>query len=146
MKFKMNWGWGILITIVFFMALTMVRVFIFMNQDVNLVSDNYYDKEVKYQQQIDTEKRTLSSKQEVDVKYLKGGVDISFPSSSKISGSLYFYRPSNFADDFTLPINLDNSDKQMVDVSTKEKGYWRLKINWTENNKEYYTEKVLMFE
>lgn len=140
----MNWGWGILITIVLFMALTMVRVVYLMNQDVDLVTNNYYEKELKYQQQIDKEKRTEKLKQGVDVRYSGNNVNVTFPKMKDISGDLYFYRPSDFKEDFKVPITVGESYVQTVNVGNLQKGYWRLQINWAGNNEQYYTEKAIM--
>ena len=140
----MNWGWGILITIVLFMALTLARVIYLMNQDVDLVTNNYYEKELKYQQQIDKEKRTERLKQSVDVKYSGNKLQVIFPNMKNITGDLYFYRPSSYKKDFQLPISIDDSFVQTVNVDTLEKGYWRVRINWGGNNEQYYTEKAIM--
>ena len=95
MKIKWNWGWGILLTIILFMGLTLARVLYFMNRDVDLVTDHYYDKEIKYQQQIDKEKRTVKLNENLNVEYSGSLLHVMFPKDSAISGDLYFYRPAN---------------------------------------------------
>ncbi len=114
-----------------------------MNQDVDLVTDNYYDKEVKYQQQIDTEKRTDALEKNIDVNILNNTLIVTFPDSSNVNGELYFYRPSDFKKDFKIPIKIDNKREQAVNISKVEKGYWKLKVSWNMNNYEYYSEKSI---
>ena len=53
MKLQISWGTGIVIAFAIFMAVTVSTAVYMMNQDVNLVADDYYDQEIKYQQQID---------------------------------------------------------------------------------------------
>ncbi|MCG6915274.1 FixH family protein, partial [bacterium BMS3Abin03] len=79
MKKKANWGTGIFISYSVFMLLTIITAVYFMNQDVSLVTDDYYQQELKYQDQIDKIERTnaLSEKPAIDFDGL--GVNISFP-------------------------------------------------------------------
>ena len=126
------------------MALTMVRVVYFMNQDVNLVTDHYYDKEIKYQQQIDKEERTAKLGEDIKIDYSGNLLTITFPKDEKPTGDFYFYRPANLHKDFKIPINTDNNYTQLLDVSKLDKGLWKLQINWSVNKKDYYTEKTLM--
>ena len=49
MKLKLNWGTGIAIVIAIFMVITIATVVYLMNQDVELVTDDYYKKELKEQ-------------------------------------------------------------------------------------------------
>ena len=116
MKIKWNWGWGIFLSIVLFMATIIIIVATMMNREVDLVTDKYYGK----------------------------FLSLTFPKDVKASGGLYFYRPANLHKDFLVPINLDNNFSQLLDVSKLDKGLWKLQINWSINNKDYYTEKTLM--
>jgi hypothetical protein len=144
MKNKWNWGWGILIAIILFMGLTIARVLFFMDMDVDLVTDHYYDKEIKYQQQIDKEKRTAELNEKIKVNYSGNYIVVSFPKAEMPTGNLYFYRPANFHKDFQVPIEPDKNFNQLLDVSRLDKGLWRLQISWSSNKKDYYSEKTLM--
>lgn len=141
MKIKFNWGLGILLSIILFMTASLIAVFFMMNRDVDLVANNYYEKEIKYQNQIDMEKRTSELNEKINVKVSNKTLFVSFPDTVNITGELYFYRPSDYKKDFTIPISLDNKREQSVDVSNLLKGYWRLKVNWIMNNNEYYSEQ-----
>ena len=48
-KSKFNWGTGILITIIIFMVITIGTVVFLMNQDVDLVTSDYYNKGIQHQ-------------------------------------------------------------------------------------------------
>lgn len=141
MKIKFNWGLGILLSIILFMTASLIAVFFMMNRDVDLVANNYYEKEIKYQNQIDMEKRTSELNEKINVRVSNKTLFVSFPDTVKITGQLYFYRPSDYKKDFTIPISLDNKREQSVDVSNLLKGYWRLKVSWIMNNNEYYSEQ-----
>ncbi len=144
MKIKWNWGWGILLSIIIFMAVVTTIVAFMMNREVDLVTDKYYDKEIKYQQQIDKEKRAVLLNENVKIGYTGKILNITFPSDSGITGELYFYRPSDLHKDFKIPIKLSDKSSQFLDVSTLERGLWKLQINWSADKKDFYTEKTLM--
>ena len=143
-KWKWNWGWGIFVSIVLFMTIIVVIVASMMNREVDLVTDSYYDKEIKYQQQIDKEKRTAELSKKIVVNYTGNYVNITFPKDEKPTGDLYFYRPANLHKDFKVPINPDKNFSQVLDVSKLDRGLWKLQISWSVNNNDYYTEKILM--
>ncbi len=144
MKSKWNWGWGILIAIILFMGLTLARVIFFMDKDVDLVTDHYYDKEIKYQQQIDKEKRAMQPGENVQVNYSREILSLTFPADSSITGHLYFYRPADLHKDFKVPIKIDKKFSQLINVSRLDKGLWKLQISWSINKNDFYTEKTLM--
>ena len=94
---KFNWGHGILIICVGFVLLCVVTAIIFMRQDVELVSNNYYDKEIQYQDKINILKHTRDLHADVQIEYSGNFITFHFPDihNSKIkSGDILFFRPS----------------------------------------------------
>ena len=145
MKAKLNWGTGILIGIIVFVVISITMTVIFMTQDVSLVSDNYYEKSLSYQDEIDKQSRTKSLDEQVKINFSGELVTISLPSdyiSKDISGEIFFYRPSNPKLDFVLPLQLVQG-KQIIPVERLEKGFWRLKLNWTMDGNKYYNERAI---
>ena len=144
---KFNWGTGIFISIAIFMIITVILTVIFMNQRVDLVTNNYYEKTLTYQNQIDTYKRTAELKEKVSFNYADNKIDISFPDSylrQVNDGKLYFYRPSDSRKDFTIPIKLDKKGSQIFNMKKVDKGYWKVEIQWTMNNQDYKMEKPVL--
>jgi hypothetical protein len=142
-KSKFNWGTGILITIILFMVITIGTVIFLMKQDVDLVASDYYDKGIQHQDQIDRVTRTNSMDEAVQINPENGFVRLVFPKSftQKIfNGTIQFYRPSNSKKDFSLPISIDTSAQQTVSTQTLDKGYWTVKLSWTQDSIEYYKE------
>ena len=144
---KFNWGTGIFISIVLFMIISIILAVIFMNQRVDLVTNNYYEKTLTYQNQIDIYKRTAELKDKVSFNYAHDELNLSFPGSflqQVRNGKLYFYRPSDSRKDFTLPIQLNNEGSQTVSTAKIDKGYWKVEILWTMNNEDYKMEKSIL--
>jgi hypothetical protein len=151
MKKKINWNWGtgILIGIIIFIVITVTMTVIFMNQDVNLVTDKYYENSLKYQDEIDKQSRTNSLNEEVKINFNGQELTFLFPEDYKnknISGEIYFYRPSNPKLDFKIPLLLNEASSQIIPTQRLEKGFWRLKLNWTMDGNGYCNEKAITVE
>ncbi len=148
MKINFTWGTGITIFLVAFLML-LIGFFIWTLQfDVQLVTEDYYGKELVYQEHISKVNRTLSlSEQPVIIK--KGEfILIEFPAEltgSTIAGMIEFYRPSDKKKDFKVPLIVDKELKAAVDVSGTEPGLWTMKMDWSANDSLYYNEMRFMF-
>lgn len=122
---------------------------IFMTQDVNLVSDDYYEKSLSYQQEIDKQNRTKSLNEQVKINFNGEVITILFPldySNKKIAGEIYFYRPSDPSLDFKIALQISKEGIKTIPVAKFEKGFWRLKLNWTLNGNNYYNERAITIE
>ena len=91
---KFNWGTGILLTIIFFF-LAVVAFFIYSsNLDINLVEDNYYEKELVYQERIDRIKNAEAVGEKLEVS-LDGNIFlVKFPAffqGKKTEGHVLFH-------------------------------------------------------
>ncbi len=142
-KSKFNWGTGILITIIIFMIITIGTVLFLMNQDVDLVASDYYDKGIHHQDQIDRVNRTNSMDEAVLINPENGFVRFVFPKLYKqknINGTIQFYRPSNSKKDFSIPISIDTSAQQLISTKNLDKGYWKVELRWVQDSLEYYKE------
>jgi hypothetical protein len=142
---KISWGTGILIGIIVFVVLSVSMTVIFMTQDVSLVSDNYYQKSLSYQEEIDKQSRSKSLDEQVEINFNGEVINILFPKAyldKNISGEIYCYRPSNPALDFKLPLQLTEGN-QIIPVERFEKGFWRIKLNWIMDGNGYYNERAI---
>ena len=146
---KLNWGTGIVIGIILFVFISITMTIIFMTQDVHLVTDDYYEKTLTYQDEIDKQSRTKALNEEVKINYNGEMIFILFPEEyldKKISGEIYFYRPSNPAMDFKVPLYLSENGKQYIPADNITKGFWRLKINWIMGESAYYNERAIIIK
>jgi hypothetical protein len=148
-KIKLNWGTGIIIASAIFMLFTIITGVALMNQKVDLVSDNYYEKELNYQSHIDREKHAGLLNDNVEITQTGSKVTIALNDSSSASnaaGEIKFYRPSDSSKDFSAKLALNKKGKQDIDVSNRERGYWKVQVNWSANNVQYYFEKPLLID
>jgi len=148
-KHKFSWGTGILIGIIVFVVISVSMTVIFMTQDVSLVSDNYYEKSLVYQDEIDKQSRTQSLDDQIKINFDGEVITVLFPPDyleKSISGEIYFYRPSDSSLDFKLPMLVSEEGIQIIPVERLEKGFWRIKLNWTMDGNGYYNERAITIE
>lgn len=146
-KMKFNWGTGIAISIIIFLIISFAMIFHFMSQKVDLVTDNYYEKTLIYQNQIDEAERTKEINNEMKLEYLNNKLKFIFPVSvaSKMNnGEIYFYRPVDSNKDFKATFQLDENGELFLDVSKIEKGYWKVQLKWLMNGESYSVERSVM--
>lgn len=144
---KWNWGTGILLSIIVFMLILVALVYVFMNQDVDLVTRDYYGKELSYQNQIDKINNTNKMRKEVDISFLNNSVQLTFPDSvydKKASGTVYFYRPSDSKNDFSLPMAVSDKNEQVINTIKLGRGLWKIKVEWGMEGKDFYSEKTIL--
>ena len=146
---KINWGTGIVIAFVLFIAFIMYFV-INMNlnkkYDHDLVTEDYYQEELLHQNEIDKVNNAKKLKENVSWKKTDDGILISFPKDldyTNIMGNVFLYRPSNKKVDFEIPISL--SDHYLLIPKTSLlNGRWNIKVDWKYNGKSYlYKESIV---
>ncbi len=145
---KINWGTGIVLAFIGFITFILYFVFRMSTDDRanhDLVTDDYYKKELQYQQDIDASK--YASKMDANLKVQKTdeGLVVYFPERfepQKITGTVSLYRPSNKHLDTDFPISLSKThllipDNRLVD------GRWDIAIKWQyEGNTFLHKEKL----
>lgn len=145
---KWNWGTGIVIGMVSFIAFILYMV-ITMSTDSryshDLVTEEYYAKEMAYQDEIDAETNTNNLSEKVISKRMQTGWKISFPTEftpHKIKGNVFLYRPSNQKLDFEIPLDLSSPDLLIPDNNLID-GRWNIIINWRYEGKSFmYKEEI----
>lgn len=146
---KFHWGHGLGVGATLFGAGLIVMVYISMSQKVDLVTDDYYAKELKYQEQIDRSKRTAGLHERVEITSGRESVWIKFPAAmekTKLSGELNFYRPNDRKKDFVVSVTVDSTNVQTIQTSSMEKGLWRVKASWKYGGEEYYSEEAVIVQ
>lgn len=142
---KFNWGTGIVLSILCFMGFIL---FFFIkttrNQEYNheLVTENYYEKELEYQNNINIENNTRNQAMQVAIYHQNNqGIQLTFPEKTKqkeLSGVVRFYRPSNEKLDFEMPIKTQNAVMHIPDEKLV-KGRWNISVEYYIENNKYIT-------
>lgn len=144
-----NWGYKILILYVGFVAGMLFLVYKCTQQNIDLVAENYYEKEIKFQDQI-----TRSNNVNTGGLVLKATVNeskqliITYPaavSGAKTSGEIHLFRPDNAKLDVKTPVDITEG-LQYIDVSKLAKGYWRVQVSWQLGDTPLYQEERIFIQ
>ncbi len=147
MQFKFNWGTGIFIfLILFFIAIFSFVYFAFM-QEVDLVEEDYYPKELNYQQHIQKRNNLKNLGEEIRLTQFNNQLTLVFPKSQnydQIKGKILIYRPSDSGFDLKYTIELDSTNTQTINASKLLSGKYIVKVDWSYNELKYYQELTLI--
>ncbi len=139
MKIKFTWGTGIFLFLAIFLMACAAFIIFAMNQDVNLVHKDYYEKGLDYSEQMNINSRSAKFKNAISAglhdDFLK--IDIEEMLAANIdSGSVLLFRPSDSKND--IAISLEKSVK-MVQIPKKELllGRYIIKFFWYSEGLKY---------
>jgi hypothetical protein len=137
---KFTWGNAIfLVMTAFILLMTSFMIRAASNQE-ELVAENYYEQEVKYQQQIDKLNNTGSLSDDVLMEIVGTELIITFPAEVKgmtLSGELYLQRPSDSRADARIPVRVDAHGRMTVPVDQRLTGAYNALLEWKAGENEY---------
>ena len=142
----MNWGNKIIILYLSFVVLIVAMAFMSMNQQVDLVSADYYEKELKFQDKIDGENNFKLLDTVIAVRANKNTLDIIFPKQfidKDIVGNILIYRPSDASMDIKTPIGMEPSAQQQIVLKNFKRGLYKIQLDWAMQGKKYFYEQNL---
>lgn len=146
---KLNWGAGIAITFTLFAAGMMFLVWLCIRQPQDLVSIDYYNRELAFQQQINKSFNTGDLSQPLIVAYdaSQQKVSVVFPAeikSKSITGTLHFFKPDNATLDFEVAVQPDQTFTQQITTSKMKAGLWHIKADWKMDDAGFYQEESIV--
>ena len=149
MKKSSHWPVGIAIIYISFVVILIAFVIFSTFHKVDLVTKDYYEQEIKYQQQINRINRADSLSAPVNWHHDKDQrlVTIQFPkelNAKNIEGKILFFRPSDAKQDKLIALRLSSKNNQVISTQHLIPGLWKLKIFWQVDQKDFYTEGILV--
>jgi hypothetical protein len=144
-----NISWGTKITVLYssFVLMIGVMVYVCVNQQVDLVSDDYYERELAFQDKINEMNNANALSEKITHLISASEIQLQFPGlfkGQKVQGEIYFFRPSDKLKDFKSTINLNDNVQQIIALNSLSKGMYKMQINWTANEKKYFSEEVIV--
>lgn len=149
-KFKFTWGHGVVVALAAFISFILYLIFIFPigQQNSELVSDNYYEDEMMYQNVIEAkhnaEKLTAIPQYIQDKEQIK----IVFPAefnSSNTKVNINLYRTDDKRLDIKKEVNLDSNNSFSIPRKVLVPGGYTLKLHWTKGQKSYQVDYDLVW-
>jgi hypothetical protein len=143
----MNWGTKIIIVYCVFVAGILLLVFKSSNEKIDLVTPDYYAKELKYQDEINDVKRADKLSVPVSCKILNGQLMVQFPAefvNKPISGKILLYYPADKDKDIEKSFSVTDAIVA-IPVSATAHGLHEIKINWKSGNIAYrFEQKIIL--
>ena len=144
---KINWGTGIAIFYTAFVIIMISMVVYASKQGVNMVQENYYDKDINYEAFRKSRANAQLISEEIKVEYVQGKkIYVSFPASMKIEkGIITMYRPSDRHQDRSFKIEVDANNRAEISTSSLARGAWRILLDWKNGGgKVFYHERQMI--
>jgi len=144
---KLSWGYKIMFVYIAFVVGMGVLVLKASNQKFDLVTKDYYDQELKYQQVIEQAANSSRLSAPVIIERNEGELRINFPgemTNKKKLVDFYLYYAADAKKDFRKSFELnENESTQALPVGMK--GMYELKLSWEAEGVKYYFEQKLFF-
>jgi nitrogen fixation protein FixH len=118
-----------------------------LRQDMELVSADYYDQEMRFQQRINSVNRTQSLGAKVAIAYDSGILRVSLPvehGAQHATGTLELYRPSNARLDRKLALQPSLDGHQFIEAKGLQPGLWKARISWMVGKDSFFRDESLV--
>lgn len=141
----MNWGYKILTVYIVFILGILFLVFGSAKQNTDLVTTDYYAKELVYQQRIDEMNRVAALSSPVTFEIRDGKLVIQFPSEfagKQITGEAVLYCPSDKAGDVKKDFSAVGQTVELPMEVTGNRLY-EFQLSWKAGTQTYYFSKKI---
>jgi hypothetical protein len=140
----MNWGTRIALVYIGFVLMIGALIVRTSMEHTDLESADYYEKELRFQDQIDGAEALLNSGSQPVVSITAFGVTVELPEqlSTTPQGAIVFYRPDDAALDRKFDLKEATS---FYDSGNFSSGRYRVRIEWKNGNEKYYHESNIDF-
>jgi len=142
------WPYAIIGWFVVFGSAMAAWTVVAVRQNLDLVRPDYYDHEIRYQQQIDRQARTLPFGSTVTVAYdaAQQHITITLPAAhaAQARGKINFYRPSDAKLDREAKLLVNTVGEQVLDAKPLRPGLWKIRVRWTIGGEDYYFDQTVV--
>lgn len=143
-----NWGKGIGLLYLSFVLLIVLMVVKSMQQNVDLVSEDYYAKELTFQSNIDAQSSANLLAEEIEIITKGRSIDVDFGQNfggKTIEGKAVFLRPSDDTKDIILPIK---TNQQHLNIASEKllQGVYTLTLTFQVDGKPYEVKRDIRLD
>ena len=144
-------SWGVKITMLYtgFALLIATMVSLSISQKVDLVSKDYYEQELQFQNKINLMDRTKLLSEQLSWQVQNDELVLDFPDQFKgqqTSGKVFFFRPSDAVLDKNFELQTDTLNTKRMSIKKLKSGLYKIQINWEVENIQYYNEGFIQIK
>lgn len=145
----MKWSWGHKIAAVYllFVAGMLTLVYRATQEDYDLVTEDYYGAELKYQTVIDQKARVAHLSAPPQVAVADGKLQVQLPAEfngKATEGELYLYCPSDDRNDLRRNFSITEGGFSLQ-LPPTIKGLFEIKLSWKSGGQTYFHEQKEFF-
>ncbi len=141
---KISWGTGIWTLYGLFVLMILTMVGMSVVQKIDLVTDTYYEEEIRFQDKIDKTKHANQLAVPLRWEMTDKGIQVNYPADLKnLSGTIHFYCPSDNRKDFKLAVQPDLQHTQLIPIQNIPAGRYRIQFDWQANGVLYWNEGIV---
>ena len=141
----MNWGYKILIVYIAFVLGIIFMVFRSSSQNTELVTKDYYEKELLYQQRIDAMNRVEAMPEKLVCQLKDGKLQVQFPSvfvGKQLKGEAVLYCPSDKKGDLQKSFSIAGQNLELA-MPVAGNRLYELQLSWEVDGQSYYFSKKI---
>jgi len=141
----MSWGKGIIIAMTAFITFILYLVFTLTSKNTDLESEDYYKREIDFEQEIIASNNTNALEEKIKVTQDDDFVIIQMPTDKTIDSShVSLLKPDNKKLD--LELDFEGTKNLMIPKKDLTKGKYQLKINFIIESENYLYKDDLTIE
>lgn len=142
------WPYAIISYFVVFVSCVIAFIAWSVRHNMDLVRQDYYEQEIRYQDQIERLKRTQPLNAEVNVAYelARQRITITLPAAhaAQARGRIHFYRPSDAKLDRDFPLSVGADGSQTLDARSLHAGHYKVRVEWTSGGQEFFFDRSIV--
>ena len=140
----MNWGKGIIIAMSAFVIFILTLVFTLMSNRVDLTSDDYYKKEIGFQDEIEAQRLGQNFDRKLIIQQSKNSIFFEFKDSlpAKI-GTIEFNRPSDQKLDKTI---VWKGEQMILSKNLFQKGLYYLTLEFIQGDQKIQIDRQIIIK
>lgn len=146
---KFTWGKAIFLVMTVFVLLMASFMYRAAFNQEELVAEDYYAQELRYQEQIDKLNRAAALEGQVQLVLNGSTLQIEWPQTVRgkaVAGELYLQRPSDARADARFSVTPDTSGVATIDLGGRLKGAYNAVLDWSADGTTYLTKERLYFQ
>ncbi len=140
----MSWSYKITLFLAFFIVSMMSMVYVAFKQSNEMMEDNYYDREMKYQDVINASHNLAKISTSPIVSTNGKDITVNIPKSLNTNfsnGKIQLIRNSDKTKDTTIEFKANAESTYSLNTNALAEGNYNARISWQNENENYYKEE-----
>lgn len=144
---RFSWGYKILFFYLSFVIGMLFLVYKANSESFDLVTENYYEAELKYQEVIDQKGAVSQLSAPPKITHTVNSIFVQLPkefNGKPVQGEVYLYRPSDASKDLRKAFTTSEGFIAL-ELDRELSGAYDVKLSWSADGKQFFEEKKLFF-